>query len=553
MLKTLKNGFDNKQEIFLQGITYNNGDEGLHIVDGQQRMTFFYFLLKYLKCDKCPKIIYLAGKTESYNFNFEYPDMTVSESQDDTVQDVYYFKKTIRLIRERLDNLTDKEKFKEYVLNYIKFLLINLPKKDQAISTFTMMNGNKAIMKTEEIIKAEMLRQASLLNYDSLDSQSDFAEDFEAQSLRSRYARAWDDWMHWWNRDEVRKYFLLDKSSRPLGILLPLVYRRYSKNKIDENTNSYSFQNFKELLIKSPKEAKDLFYVLRRAQLRFEDAFEDAKTYNCIGAIRRIFDQDNFNSFSIWYYGGESKIKDKQLEQYYELAFLGMTHQEIMNYDSNHMEKFGQRLDDLSNVLSDDFLYNNNKEEAFKFLLRLNIDEDNKQEQGDGRKFDFSVWDSGNRSLEHIWPKSKVLHHDENNNIVDENGNVHDQSEIGNQEYIQREDCKFIDATGKEHIASEHSIGNLVLLYKDDNSSFSNLPFDEKKQMLFGSLYNEQGKPNGHFKEIFKSRHLLHTIYKFSNKKWDAEQIAINKKNTIEEFHDYYKNLNDNFIALKNE
>jgi hypothetical protein len=41
------------------------------------------------------------------------------------------------------------------------------------------------------------------------------------------------------------------------------------------------------------------------------------------------------------------------------------------------------------------------KEFAFRFLLLINILEDNKLK----RKFDFSIWN--NRSLEHIYPKSK--------------------------------------------------------------------------------------------------------------------------------------------------
>ena len=60
--------------------------------------------------------------------------------------------------------------------------------------------------------------------------------------------------------------------------------------------------------------------------------------------------------------------------------------------------------------------------------MLLNLMQDNKLE----RKFDFSIW--GNRSLEHIYPKSK-------------------------------KDCLEFDNNGFQE-GSVHCIGNLVLLYK---------------------------------------------------------------------------------------
>jgi len=70
-----------------------------------------------------------------------------------------------------------------------------------------------------------------------------------------------------------------------------------------------------------------------------------------------------------------------------------------------------------------------------------------------------------------------------------------------------------------------------VLLYKNDNSQFSNKKFTEKKNYFFDTQINE----------YFKSRHLLHTIYIFANSDWSAEDIAKNKVQIIESFIKYYK------------
>lgn len=70
----------------------------------------------------------------------------------------------------------------------------------------------------------------------------------------------------------------------------------------------------------------------------------------------------------------------------------------------------------------------------------MNVEMDNQLQ----RKFDFSIWN--NRSLEHIYPKSKK----------------------GEIEWSES--------------ASVHSIGNLVLLYGKDNSSFGAYHLKIKRQ-----------------------------------------------------------------------
>ena len=102
---------------------------------------------------------------------------------------------------------------------------------------------------------------------------------------------------------------------------------------------------------------------------------------------------------------------------------------------------------------------------------------------------------------------------------------------------LWREDIKF-DENGIKHTATEHSIGNLVLLYKDDNSKFSDADFQTKKNIFF-ETENVQ---------TFKSRHLIHTISVFAHSNWDGELIARNKKAIIDAFNDYYKKYEKNYL-----
>lgn len=521
-------GFENKSQVFIQGITVCEKDEEIILIDGQQRTTFFYLLLKYLECNLVFRMKYeIREKSNEHLLSGDLlKDLTANENEE--YQDIYFFKKSLRIINDKCANL-DKAAFLDYVLDNVKFLYIDIP-EDKATKVFSMMNGSKAQMKNEELIKAELLRLASL-NNDDFDKKSEKeknAIEWDNNMLRSRYAREWDKWLQWWNRNDVKKLY---KHSNVMGYLVS----SYLNTKKQEEL---SFENFKNQFLNEQKSinAKQTFDGLRRLQKRFEDAFNNPKVYNWVGAILRI--GKNQDKFIQWYFAAESKPSDTDLENYYKWSFLGLTHQEITEANK---EKFDEKYNALYATLDSNELYNENAEAAFHLLLRLNIDEDNKQEDGAGRKFDFSIWDrkdSRGRSLEHIYPKSKVLHK-ESRTIKNGKGDTLAKLPNKSSGYIARASCRYFEGNIRIE-ASEHSIGNLVLLYKDDNSSFNDSSFEEKKSMFFLEPNCKDNKK----KQIFKSRHLLHTIYKFAKSKWEGEEIAQNKYQTLNDFKKYYGKQN---------
>jgi uncharacterized protein with ParB-like and HNH nuclease domain len=523
--KSLIPGFNNNTPIFIQGITVTENDKEIILIDGQQRTTFFYLLLKYLGYNGKVEMTYTI-RTESNDFlsTLDIDKTDFSENTLEDFQDLYFFKKTLRTIDEKLGQI-NKEKFCNYILNHVRFLYINIL-KDKATKVFSMMNGSKAEMKSEELIKAELLRLASLndSDFDKKEEKEKNAIEWDNNMLRSRYAREWDKWLQWWNREDVKKLF---KCSNVMGYLISSYLQTKDKDK------DLSFDVFKNGFLheQNPIDAKKTFDGLRRLQKRFEDAFNNPKIYNWVGAILRI---GSANEFIQWFFVEDNKPSNEDLEKYYKWSFLGLTHKQIVENDEN---KFDDRYDELFKILESNNLYEDNSEEAFRLLLRLNIDEDNKQEDGVGRKFDFSIWDRNDakgRSLEHIYPKSKVLHK-ENGIIKKGDYKPLDKLPGRTDGYIARATCRYFE-NGVRIEASEHSIGNLVLLYKDDNSAFNDSSFEEKKSMFFLVPDGKDKKK----KMIFKSRHLLHTIYKFAQSEWKGEQIAINKYQTLKDFREYY-------------
>lgn len=497
--------FNSQSEMFLQGVTVTETSEEIVLIDGQQRTTCLYILLRYLGYQGNINIRYDIRKVSGdYLQNISLNDIT--EDYKEEYQDIFFFKKTLRIIKSKLQDI-EKTSFIDYVLNKVKFLYINIA-AEQATKVFTMMNGNKAKMLQEEIIKAEILRLASLNNT----HQIDFSQEWECNMLRSRYAREWDKWLHWWNDNRVQSLFCCKNT---MGLLIS----SYLQLRKDDNL---TFEQFKATYLygNTSREAKDTFDGLRRLQKRFEDAFNDAAIHNRIGAILRIFDKDNQKKFIQYYFVEDNR---KYLENYYKLIFIGMTHDEIIKKDKS---KFADKYDMTYRAINDDYLYlSDNKEIAFRFLLRLNVDQDILQK----RFFNFDIWEE--RSLEHIMPKSKVSHQDaEMEEPLDGNNQKHEYNDF----IIKREDICTKDKDGKDVKTTEHSIGNLVLLYKNENSKFNNSDFFRKKELFFSP----------HKTELFKSRHLLHTICVFAEKeRWDGPSIAENKINTIKEFENTYTEL----------
>jgi hypothetical protein len=530
ILESIQNSLDNNTELFMQGITVTEKEDKIILIDGQQRTTFFYILLTCLGYNDKFNLFYPI-RTESNTFLKCLKEKTkdeltkICEDEEDEFQDIYYFKKTVRLIFDKKKNW-DVNK----ILDNVKFLYITIP-EDKATLVFSMMNGSKAEMKTEEIIKAEMLRLVSPeKNASNKSSKEIEAEHWEQNLLRSKYAREWDKWLYWWNQPEVEDFYHTEKNI--MGLLVK-TYLKSNGGKI--NKEGKYFESFRDKLLRgdnNEKLAKNVFYDLRHLQKKFEDVFNsigDAKKlHNKIGAILTLLNNDDKERFVQWYFTSE---KEKDIEEYYKLVFLGLSHTVI---DRHKIEEIEEAKNEMLRALKSDNLYNEDKTHAFLQLLRQNIEEDTRLE----RPFCFSIWNQ--KSLEHIFPKSKVYHKD------DETG----KNMVGvfgeNKEDVELNEISddMLDRALFKKNGSEHCIGNLVLLYRNENSKFGAKTVEEKKNIYFTPDPKDETKK-------FKSRHLLHTISVFANNNWslkiNSEEIPYvvstiqkNKEKFIDEIKKYY-------------
>lgn len=325
-------------DIFLQGVTVTEKENEIILIDGQQRTTCLYIMLKLLGYESNLKLKYEIRKSSNDFLNsFDFINDDIIPGFAD-FQDIYFFIKSREIIKSKLDGI-DRQDLLNYLLKHIKFLYINI-EESQAIRVFTMMNGSKARMLQEEIIKAEILRLASK------NSSSELSQDIEWEHnmLRSRYAREWDKWLHWWNMKEVQTLF---NCSTTMGLLISSFYK--------EPSFDLTFEGFKNHFFKTESsfEAKKCFDGLRRLQKRFEDAFNDPAIHNMIGGILRILDKGNRDLFVKYYFVDDNR---NNLETYYKKVFLGLTHKEIISDDK---DKLKEKYDASYSAISNDFAYIN--------------------------------------------------------------------------------------------------------------------------------------------------------------------------------------------------
>lgn len=489
----------NINEYFIEAVTVVEEANKIILVDGQQRTTSLFLLFAVLeKFDFIKNKLIYDVRVDSHiwlsNLINNNLDVCLDENLNDD-QDIHYFKKAIKEIVLKLEKI-NKDDFFNFI-NEKVFLLFNPIPKEKAITTFISLNGLKAIMKDEELIKSDLLIKSSRQeNIPYTNEIHKVSSEWRINEDRGRLARNWDKWLYWWNTEKVKKYFNVG-DNHPLYYLLVT----YWKINLDESNNvkDFSFDKFKSQFINNAKEAKFHFEGLRKLQKTFEDLYNDTYSHNFLGIILKT---SNSREAALHYFLNSKSDKKISLEEYAKWSLVGTTHLEIINNERDNDNSILIRLKkatDSISLISEKYVYSKmdgedfndrRKEFAFRFLLLLNLLEDNKLK----RKFDYSIWD--NRSLEHIYPKSKA------NNL------------------------NFDNDAYKE--ASIHSIGNLVLLYGRDNSSFGAKDYQDKKNTYFNTS------------EDFKSRNLLHTISVFANSKWQEIEIVQNREKTITQLNHYY-------------
>ena len=260
-----------------------------------------------------------------------------------------------------------------------------------------------------------------------------------------------------------------------------------------------SFNAFSERFLSSSK-LRTSYESIRRLQKRMEDLYEDTTTYNLLGFLLDILTASERTDVINYF------LEKRSSEDYLKYALFRManlTHNQAKErIEGKADEDADKRIENFVKFFEDEKIYDvPNQEWSNRYLFFCNV----MAAEERNAKFEFWYYDENGKlvhywtkkSIEHIWPKSKVS----------ENGGDGNVSRI----------------LLNESEVSEHMLGNLVFLHTLDNTRFQDKTPKEKRQRYFDlRSQDKDGKQ-------FYSRGMLHTMAAFGGEEWEKDLSNVPK------------------------
>lgn len=479
------------------------------VIDGQQRLTTIFLIIKYLENKNYFKIEYETRK-KSFEFLAEIKDKY--ENSTDNI-DFHHFSEAYKNIKgffEKNNNI-DRKQFYDTLTSNCKVLWYEISEDEIEQDVFVRLNIGKIPLSEEENIKSLFLSKTDGVNYDDLKYRARLWYENEKK------LRAEDDYSYlvlnkinreYIEKDEGKHYILNDDFLRIKVYLHAITDKAIRENSKNELFNYFHVLKKNNQLDKEWDKLKKCMSSLQGfASSGGDDIERDIFHYIGFLILHNIM---NINSiYKLW-----SKFRENDL---FSKALL----EEIRNHISSIID--GKGLRDYINDLE---FNEENKKEISKILALFNIAILLK-DKGSKNYFDFNRFQLEDWSLEHIHAQNSksiisLLKKDKKNNENNSKENKKEEiikwlEEINkyieedkeNKDLKKRikeaiEDIKTktikndegfdkilkennllddIDENFKNN-SSLQGIGNLCLLDKTSNSSFGNDIFSKKKEKI---------------------------------------------------------------------
>lgn len=492
---------------------YNENIQYIEVVDGQQRLTTIYILLKYLVV-RNPiffEIEYERDEKSNFTRRKFLQALNLNKSAEPKSIDEHYFIKAYDSIKAWFDSKSETDTVIHSNIEIVlkektKVIWYELPKNSTAdcYLVFRNINNGKIPLTDAELVKAMLLN--SKYFSPQLDVKYKIENDKIIRQEQERYARLWDEIQIAFNNEELWSFITGNHNfgvQTRIDFLFKIAvmqkepdYKQDGTYKLfsyyENNLSKLSFSEKKEYII-------SVFEDIRKIYRTIKDWAENYEFYNYIGYIMTYKETGKTES-------------EKSLKRIRLIVDL------LNKYESETRPEFSEKLimlikEDFKCCGLDMINYEENRKEVEKLLMLFNITELNRLKS----KFNFIIGKSG-WSVEHIKAQhSQIVKNIDKidflnkekirieKNIEFENDIMKKQklssvkSKIENMIELKNLDNEFNSLA--EEIDKEidnfddgdmHGLGNLALLGKDDNSSLQNYPFYEKRKIMLGWLNDPQ-------------------------------------------------------------
>lgn len=174
LVRDVWDAYEKKKDAYHIGtlVSFDKGDKTVEVIDGQQRLTTLFILLKAMKQEVRNKLTYRARTRSIRTLDIIGKDEapTSNDLEAGIVAGYNYAKQAID---EIVDN-SNKDGFIKYLLDNVRIVHYNVPKDVDLNHYFEVMNSRGEQLEKHEIVKAKLMNE--------LDSERD----------KSKFAAIWD-------------------------------------------------------------------------------------------------------------------------------------------------------------------------------------------------------------------------------------------------------------------------------------------------------------------------------------------------------------------------
>ena len=474
LLEDLKEFMLQKQsrdEVYwLQPVIIKNAQNKWELIDGQQRLTTIYLILKvfttYMSRQNEPYKLEYQSRKDSADFLH---NITSMSEQDVSNIDYQYMLNAYRTIDEWITKTfeDDISEFSSTVKSNVRVIWYEIDQETDAIELFARTNSGKIPLTNAELIKAVFLSRSNLTDGQNSDKY--------IQLKQIEIANQWDQ-IEYSLQNNAFWYFLQNSSdnndSARIEWLFELVVTLLN-TEVPKGVPYYTFHVFNTVIEKSfySGESKEeiinkLWKQIFEVYQTLVEWYENRKFYHYIGYLLTT-------GITIKELFRESYNKNKKEFEDYLLSRIA---------------------DQFQNIDVDKLNYTKNKKEITRTLLLFNIFT-LQNDENSNQRFDFERYKKDQWDIEHIHAKQNELpmNKDEQNELlqefkqfVDDDGLVKEidtfieqTDSIDFESLYEKVDDYFSDGT-----FDVNALSNLTLLDQSTNRSYKNVAFPMKRQEI---------------------------------------------------------------------
>ena len=464
------------QNYCLQPIVVKNNDGIFELIDGQQRLTTLYLIMKYLTLymDLKYSIEYTTRKSENGNIgskelleNIDTIDLNSTSSNIDEL----FIKKAYSYIKEWFNG--DKARMNSFsgkLQKYVTVIWYEVDDTEDSVGIFTRLNIGKISLTNAELVKALFLSRGRKDDHGVYAGNPYGIEN----KMQHEIALQWDA-MEKGLHDSKFWSFITNEKEDKYPIRMELFFD-IMENKPEGECSFYTFNRFYEHF-KNSANKSDAWETIVRYYQQLQEWYTDFNLYHQIGYLIAI--GKSIKELLDLAMSRENPLKKSEFRN----KILEMIRKSVIFEKNNN----GQ-IEELDYA---DLNYEDHKEYIHILLLLFNV-ETIRQKGDEDNRFPFERYkNEGTWSLEHIhaqnseslktnqdWKMWLELHKRSLNSLL-KNCDEHSKLAISISEVIKKMDIVL------SHIAVEHYRGSIRDEFNDVAPAVVNIlsDGDEKSQM----------------------------------------------------------------------